>query len=41
MSEFSRLGIHEGWAEIVIERTDRRNSLIPQLAGEIRATSNS
>jgi enoyl-CoA hydratase/carnithine racemase len=35
MSEFSRLDIHEGWAEIVIERPDRRNSLIPPLAGEI------
>ena len=35
MSEFSRLDIHEGWAEIVIERHDRRNSLIPPLAGEI------
>lgn len=41
MSEFSRLGIHERWTEIVIGRTDRRNSLIPQLAGEIRATPNS
>ena len=36
MPEFSRLDIHEGWAEIVIERPDRRNSLIPPLAGEIR-----
>ncbi|MGV0034625.1 MAG: enoyl-CoA hydratase/isomerase family protein [Candidatus Azotimanducaceae bacterium WSBS_2022_MAG_OTU7] len=35
MPEFSRLDIHEGWAEIVIERPDRRNSLIPPLAGEI------
>jgi len=36
MPEFSRLDIHEGWAEIIIERPDRRNSLIPPLAGEIR-----
>ncbi len=36
MSEFSRRGSHEAWAEIIIERTDRRNSLIPLLAGEIR-----
>ena len=36
MSEFSRLDIHEGWSEIAIERADRRNSLIPPLAGEIR-----
>lgn len=35
MSEFSRLDIHGGWAEIVIERPERRNSLIPPLAGEI------
>ncbi len=35
MLEFSRLDLHEGWAEIVIERPDRRNSLIPPLAGEI------
>ena len=36
MSEFSRRGSHSAWAEIVIERTDRRNSLIPPLVGEIR-----
>ena len=36
MPEFSRLDMHEGWAEIIIERPDRRNSLIPPLAGEIR-----
>ncbi len=36
MGEFSRLDIHEGWAEIIIERPDRRNSLVPPLAGEIR-----
>ena len=35
MSEFSHVEQHDGWAEIVIDRPDRRNSLIPPLAGEI------
>jgi len=35
MSEFSFIERHDGWAEIVINRPERRNSLIPPLAGEI------
>lgn len=35
MGEFSHIEHHEGWAEIVIDRPERRNSLIPPLAGEI------
>ena len=31
-----RIQAHDGWAEIVINRPERRNSLIPPLAGEIR-----
>ena len=30
-----RLETHAGWAEIIINRPERRNSLIPPLAGEI------
>ncbi len=37
MGEFSSIERHEGWAEIVINRPDRRNSLIPPLAGEMTA----
>ena len=35
MGEFSSIEYCDGWAEIVINRPDRRNSLIPPLAGEI------
>ncbi len=35
MGEFSSIEYQEGWAEIVINRPERRNSLIPPLAGEI------
>jgi enoyl-CoA hydratase/carnithine racemase len=35
MGEFSSIEYREGWAEIVINRPERRNSLIPPLAGEI------
>ncbi|MFP6805839.1 MAG: enoyl-CoA hydratase/isomerase family protein [Pseudomonadales bacterium] len=35
MGEYSFVERKEGWAEIVINRPDRRNSLIPPLAGEI------
>jgi len=37
MGEFSHVEIKEGWAEIVIDRPERRNSLIPPLTGEITA----
>ncbi len=35
MGEFSSIEYRDGWAEIVINRPERRNSLIPPLAGEI------
>ncbi len=35
MGEFSYIDRREGWAEIVLNRPERRNSLIPPLAGEI------
>ncbi len=35
MGDYSFVEKHAGWAEIVINRPDRRNSLIPALAGEI------
>ncbi|MCZ6503097.1 MAG: enoyl-CoA hydratase/isomerase family protein [Gammaproteobacteria bacterium] len=35
MGEFSTIERCDGWAEIVINRPERRNSLIPPLAGEI------
>lgn len=35
--EFCRIEIKQRWAEIVINRPDRRNSLIPPLAAEIRS----
>ncbi len=35
MAEYSYIEFHEGWAELVINRPERRNSLIPPLAGEI------
>jgi len=37
MGEFSSIEQNDGWAEIVINRPERRNSLIPPLAGEITA----
>jgi enoyl-CoA hydratase/carnithine racemase len=35
MGKFSSIEYQEGWAEIVINRPERRNSLIPPLAGEM------
>ena len=35
MADFIRVEQGEGWAEIVLNRPDRRNSLIPPLAGEV------
>lgn len=35
MGEYSTVEQCDGWAEIVINRPERRNSLIPPLAGEI------
>jgi len=35
MGDYSTIEKKAGWAEIVINRPDRRNSLIPPLAGEI------
>lgn len=35
MGEFMRVERGEGWAEIVLNRPERRNSLIPPLAGEV------
>ncbi|MCH8257649.1 MAG: enoyl-CoA hydratase/isomerase family protein, partial [Proteobacteria bacterium] len=37
MGEFSTIERCDGWAEIVINRPERRNALIPPLAGEITA----
>ncbi|MBS05347.1 MAG: hypothetical protein CMQ24_21960 [Gammaproteobacteria bacterium] len=35
MGEFMRVERGEGWGEIVLNRPERRNSLIPPLAGEV------
>jgi enoyl-CoA hydratase/carnithine racemase len=35
VGEYSSIERHEGWAEIVLNRPERRNSLIPPLANEI------
>tara|TARA_B100000676_G_scaffold303875_1_gene355097 strand:- start:348 stop:1073 length:726 start_codon:yes stop_codon:yes gene_type:complete len=35
MGEFMRVEQGEGWGEIVLNRPERRNSLIPPLAGEV------
>ena len=40
MGEYSRVDRLDGWAEIVINRPERRNSLIPPLAGEITQALN-
>ena len=40
MGEYARVEKRDGWAEIVINRPERRNSLIPPLAGEITAALN-
>jgi enoyl-CoA hydratase/carnithine racemase len=40
MAEFSMIERNDGWAEIVINRPERRNSLIPPLAGEITEAIN-
>lgn len=35
MGDYSYTTIHDGWAELVINRPDRRNSLVPPLFAEI------
>ena len=37
MGTYSYTTIHEGWAELVLNRPDRRNSLIPPLFAEVKA----
>ncbi|MBL6689021.1 MAG: enoyl-CoA hydratase/isomerase family protein [Pseudomonadales bacterium] len=35
-TEFCKTKTHDGWAEIILNRPERRNSLIPPLAAEIQ-----
>jgi enoyl-CoA hydratase len=37
MGEYSHVDIKDGWAEIVIDRPERRNSLVPPLFAELTA----